>query len=188
MTQKKEIRKHYFNLRKTLSSKEVESRSTDVCNNFIQNLLPSININDDIFSLYFSAYNEVDTNLIAKHFIDSGINFSYPKIIAKDSPLKFVRFSKDKKIVNSEFYKDVKEIDGNQFVEANILIIPLVSFDSNKMRLGMGGGFFDRTIGEKNNVTTIALAYDFQLFDGNLPKEEHDKKVDYVVTQTQIFS
>lgn len=191
--EKSKIRKHYFNLRKSLTKKDALEKSEQICQNFIQNLLPNIhNSKDNLFSLYFDAYNEVATNSISKYFTQNNISFSYPKIIGKNSALKFIKYSNTAKIISSELYKDVFEIDSNDFVEPNILIIPLVSFDSHKMRLGMGGGFFDKTIDQlksnNKNLLIVALAYDFQLFNDRLPRENHDKKVDYIVNETQIFS
>jgi 5-formyltetrahydrofolate cyclo-ligase len=59
-------------------------------------------------------------------------------------------------------------------------------------RLGMGGGFFDRTISklkiEKPNLQTIALAYDFQRLETDLPIENTDQKPDFIVTSNSIFS
>lgn len=188
---KSKIRKHYFQLRKSLSKADVEEKSKAVCDNFILNLLPRFSSNAT-FSLYFDAYNEVSTQRIADYFIKNNVSYSYPKILSKNSALKFVESSQKSKITHSTLYKDVKEIDGNDFIEPNILIIPLISFDSNKMRLGMGGGFFDRTIDNLKNknkkLVVIALAYDFQLFEGTLPRENHDKVVDYVVSETGIIS
>ena len=69
--------------------------------------------------------------------------------------------------------------------------MPLLAFDSKLSRLGMGGGFFDRTIEflkQEKPIITIGLAYDFQDFRGNLPVEESDQKVDFIVTQTRIIS
>jgi len=191
--EKIKIRKHFFDLRKSLSEQDVKDKSQKICDNFIQNLLPNINSSsENIFSLYFDAYNEVATDLIANHFYNNNITFSYPKILSKNSALKFVKSTIGADITYSEVYKSVREIYGNNFVEPNILIIPLISFDSNKMRLGMGGGFFDRTINllKKQNPTllVIALAYDLQLFHDSLPQENHDKKVDYIVSETKIFS
>lgn len=190
---KSKLRKHYFKIRKDLPKEEVSRLSQEVFNNFVNNLLPKLGNNkNNIFSLYFDSYNEVETSLISQYFDQHNICYSYPKILKKDHPLTFIRYSKNSKIVNSNIYKDIKEIDGNDFVTPNILIIPLISFDSNKMRLGMGGGFFDRTIEaikQKNkNPTVIGLAYDFQLFDGVIPHQLHDKNTDYIVTPRKIFS
>ena len=190
---KSTLRKHYFTIRKNLTKEEVSQLSQQACDNFIGNLLPKLRNNkNNIFSLYFDAYNEVETRLIAQYFDQHDICYSYPKILKKDHPLTFSRYVKNAKIVHSDIYKDIKEIDGNDFVTPNILIIPLISFDSNKMRLGMGGGFFDRTIEaikQKNkNLVVIGLSYDFQLFDGVIPHQLHDKKTDYIVTPKTIFS
>ena len=66
------------------------------------------------------------------------------------------------------------------------LIVPLVAFTADGHRLGQGGGHYDRWLAENGSVTTIGLAWDVQLLDA-LPLEAHDRKLDAVVTPTQIF-
>jgi 5-formyltetrahydrofolate cyclo-ligase len=73
----------------------------------------------------------------------------------------------------------------------DIMIIPVVAFDSSGARLGMGGGFFDRTINffrnEGYKVITIGFSYDFLRFDGDLPQEITDEKLDFIVTEKTIY-
>ncbi len=69
----------------------------------------------------------------------------------------------------------------------DLVITPLVSFDLQGNRVGMGGGFYDRTFGFKQcNESTkpllIGYAYEFQYSDNIIP-EPWDVKLDGVVTE-----
>ena len=68
----------------------------------------------------------------------------------------------------------------------NILIVPLVAFDSNRNRIGYGGGFYDRYIKKlkmKKKILTIGLAYSFQKVK-KLPVTKHDIQLDFIITNT----
>ncbi|MBQ3442400.1 MAG: 5-formyltetrahydrofolate cyclo-ligase [Selenomonadaceae bacterium] len=61
------------------------------------------------------------------------------------------------------------------------VIVPGAAFDFHGNRLGLGGGYYDRFLPRAVNAKKIALAYDFQLVD-SLPTEDHDAKIDIVMT------
>ena len=66
------------------------------------------------------------------------------------------------------------------------MLIPGLAFDRDGNRLGYGGGFYDRYLGEHKEIIGAALSYDFQLVD-RLPAENHDRPVDYIVTPGEIM-
>ena len=65
----------------------------------------------------------------------------------------------------------------------DLVVTPGIAFDENLDRIGYGKGYFDRLF---RNLSTdcvkIALAYDFQIVE-NVPAEEHDQKVDLILTE-----
>jgi len=73
----------------------------------------------------------------------------------------------------------------------DVMLMPLVAFDRNGNRLGMGGGYYDRTLAFKKQLTKInkpllvGYAYDFQLTKIIRP-HQWDIPLDYVVTDKQI--
>ena len=147
---------------------------------------------DKIFSIYLSSGNEVNTDGIIEHFKKNHIAFSYPKIIAKDQPLKFILDEENQDFVACNIYSTIFEPNCGKEVIPDILILPLIAFDHDLNRLGAGGGFFDRTISSlkkhHKKIITIALAYDFQRLGEALPIENTDQKLDFIVTKNKIIS
>ena len=67
-----------------------------------------------------------------------------------------------------------------------MVLVPCVAFNKQLYRVGMGGGFYDQTFSKKTQATLIGLAYSFQMEDDSF-EEEHDVKMDYVITQKEII-
>lgn len=73
---------------------------------------------------------------------------------------------------------DIKTID--------FAVVPCVTCDRFCKRLGQGGGFYDRFL-ENSTFKNAALCRDMALVD-DVPVEPWDHAVDFVVTETRIFS
>jgi 5-formyltetrahydrofolate cyclo-ligase len=72
----------------------------------------------------------------------------------------------------------------------DLVLVPLVAFDRLGYRLGMGGGYYDRSFatGHANHrirPLLIGLAYEFQYVD-TLPHEAWDIRLDAVATEQRL--
>ena len=74
----------------------------------------------------------------------------------------------------------------------DVVFLPLVGFDARGVRLGMGGGFYDRAFAFRRWRTAwhaprlIGLAYAFQQVE-SLTAAAHDVRLDAVVTEERII-
>ena len=69
-----------------------------------------------------------------------------------------------------------------------VIILPLVAFDLNGIRLGYGGGFYDRTLQAlraKGSLHTVGFAYAAQQSDA-LPSDATDQRLDAIVTERGV--
>lgn len=73
-------------------------------------------------------------------------------------------------------------ISANQL---DAIICPLVAVDKSGNRLGMGGGFYDRTFDKAPHVLKIGWCYAFQRVD-KLHTNAWDKSVDMVLTDKGV--
>jgi 5-formyltetrahydrofolate cyclo-ligase len=193
-SEKSKLRKIFKQKRLELSTAELEERSNQISKNFIQNLLPKIysKKSDKVFSLYLASNNEASTAGLAEHFKKNQIKFSYPKIIAKNQPLEFIATDNEQAFVENIFFPTIFEPAFGEKILPDFVILPLLAFDNSLSRLGMGGGFFDRTIEvlkkQKPEILTIGLAFDIQRLETTLPIEKTDQRLDFIVTEKIIFS
>ena len=69
----------------------------------------------------------------------------------------------------------------------DVVIMPLVLSDRIGHRVGMGGGFYDRTLAKHPyRPTRLGLAYDFQQVDGILAMQIWDQNLDLICTPTGL--
>jgi len=74
----------------------------------------------------------------------------------------------------------------------SLVFMPLVAFDDNGNRMGMGGGFYDRSFAFKLNEkkarpTLIGLAHDFQK-QASLPLEPWDIPLHGIMTEKEFYT
>lgn len=67
----------------------------------------------------------------------------------------------------------------------DLIFVPLLAFDNHCTRIGMGGGYYDRTLAKENHPLLIGVAYEFQ-HQTWLEPQEWDIPLTAVVTQTTI--
>lgn len=77
--------------------------------------------------------------------------------------------------------------------ELDLVMMPLVAFDTHGNRLGMGGGYYDRSLaflGHRRHWRRphlLGLAYDFQRVDATLPTDAWDVPLAAVATERAVY-
>ena len=88
----------------------------------------------------------------------------------------------------------IHEPEGSHTIAAkwlDVVFLPLVGFDAYGVRLGMGGGYYDRAFAFRRWRTVwhaprlIGLAYSFQQVE-RLTAAAHDVRLDAVITEERI--
>ncbi|MEX0316795.1 MAG: 5-formyltetrahydrofolate cyclo-ligase [Ruegeria sp.] len=111
-----------------------------------------------------------------------------PVIQGEGQALRFSRWTPEGALRDGPFGAKVPEVD--DYFDPEILIVPLVAFDTRGGRLGYGGGFYDRTLEglrAKRPTLAIGFAFDAQQAD-NLPLEPTDQPLDMLITETRVLT
>ena len=108
-------------------------------------------------------------------------------IIKKNNQMNFHNWSINDPLKINKF--GIPEPLDSKIIYPDILLVPLVAYDSHLNRLGYGGGYYDRYI-EKlekiKEVIKIGLAFSFQKIS-SIPINQYDKRLDFIVTEKEIL-
>ena len=83
-------------------------------------------------------------------------------------------------------------VANDALAECNAFVLPALAVSREGIRLGQGGGFYDRTLESlpakaDGGPVRIALLFDDELVD-SVPHESHDARVDQVVMPERVVS
>ena len=135
---------------------------------------------------YYPSNYEIDDLNILDLLEKKNFKVSLP-IIKKDNQMNFYSWSRNDPLKINKF--GIPEPVSSKIFYPDILLVPLVAYDSSLNRLGYGGGYYDRYI-EKiekiKKVTKIGLAFSFQKIS-SIPINQYDKKLDFIVTEKEIL-
>lgn len=70
----------------------------------------------------------------------------------------------------------------------DVIVVPVLGFDKDLHRLGLGGGWYDRFLATQSHALKVGLAYHSGLIKGGLPHEAHDIPLDMIVTEKDIIN
>jgi len=152
---------------------------------FIEAIKPG---NDQIISLYFPMGSELDTLPIAQKLWEKGIKTALPVIQGKACPLLFAEWTKSTALKPSNF--GTQEPEDTNYIDPDIIIVPLLAFDQVGNRMGQGQGHYDATLNSlraKKDILAVGYAYSQQAVIFALPTEQHDQKLDMVITEQRVF-
>ncbi len=185
---KNNFRKEVLSNRVSLDSNTVKEKSAQILSNLLT--LDCIAKADHVMT-YLDFRNEVSTDLLISELLQRGIHVSCPITDIKNRNLIPVEIQNLDKDICVGTYK-IREPKSSSIplpIELiDVVIVPLVAASSDGSRLGYGGGYYDRFLSKiRPDTITIGLAYEMQVFD-SIPTEEHDVKLNYIVTENRIHS
>jgi 5-formyltetrahydrofolate cyclo-ligase len=175
-----------------IRNKILKLRKSNAKNNTKINLekffsfLKKIQYNKKNFGGYYPCNFEIDDLKILEILEKQNFKISLP-IIKKNNQMNFFKWSNNDPLKINKY--GIPEPVSSKIIYPDILLIPLVGYDNHLNRLGYGGGFYDRYI-EKiekiKKITKIGLAFSYQKLK-RVPINQHDKKLDFIITEKEIL-
>lgn len=188
------IRKKILTKRKTLTS--------TFQTNAAQSLLSSLQNDIDIkranhIALYLAVNGELDLQPFI-HWCWQQQKQVYLPVVHpfSNGHLLFLRYDNTSTMVKNQYHIEEPRLDIRHIKpiqELEVILTPLVAFDNTGARIGMGGGYYDRTLANwhknqhhqsKYNFYPIGIAYDFQQI-AKVPCEHWDIPLPKIITPTQ---
>src|SRR5690606_19024564 len=137
---------------------------------------------------YLAASGEIPLDSVIEHAWMSGKCVFLPRL--RGAHLEFHRYTPDTRMQDNRFGIAEPEIRAHSRAPTrflDIVLVPLVAFDTAGTRLGMGGGFYDRTFAFLRNrrcwrrPLLIGVGHEFQCLS-TLPPAPWDVPLHAAVT------
>jgi len=179
---KKVLRKKFLKIRENINNnKESEILLNKKILNFFKNL------RNNIVAGYISVNHEIDIFDSMTKIVNNN-TLCLPEVVKGNQKLNFNKWYVDSEMVTGLFRIPIPK--EKEPIIPNYIIVPLVSFDKKKNRLGYGGGYYDATINylRKNNknLKTIGTGFDEQECS-SVPFEKFDEPLDMIITPSKII-
>ncbi len=176
-----------MNDKKSLRKKMREMKHTEEVSVLYRTLfsLPEFKTAEAVY-LFKSMEGEIDTEPIIHECFRLGKRVLVPVMEAQNE-LAFYEVKEESLFLLNGFgimepIERVKQGD----VERRILLTPALAYDINRNRLGKGLGCYDRFLSKHTFSSIIGLAREGEVLE-DVYSEEHDIKVDIIITQKGVI-
>ncbi|RJS94673.1 5-formyltetrahydrofolate cyclo-ligase [Salinisphaera sp. Q1T1-3] len=140
--------------------------------------------------IYHPLASEIDITRLV-HLLPSAAHIYYPRV--EDSRLRFVAPTSRGHTTWRTSALGVAEPNGRSYHVAtlDVLIMPLAGFDARAARIGLGGGYYDRTLAALRATAyrgpmRIGFAFEAQRL-AHIEARPWDVPLDAVVTERRVY-
>jgi 5-formyltetrahydrofolate cyclo-ligase len=184
-----DLRQRNRKLRAQLSKEALEDAASQLFDRITA--LPEF-INADKIATYSAINGEISLNPVIDKALELGKQVYLPNLDLKS--LRFSPYFHGQKMRTNRFKLPEPDVTDKEMLapEAlDLVLAPLVVFDPQRNRIGMGGGYYDRSFEFRKQAgrdapILIGVAHELQKVD-QLIAEDWDVRLDMVVTDCGVY-
>ncbi|RLA09869.1 MAG: 5-formyltetrahydrofolate cyclo-ligase [Gammaproteobacteria bacterium] len=143
-------------------------------------------------AVYFAVNGEIGLTPLIDQALAQRKQIYLPNLDQK--ALRFSPYDHAQKMRINRFKLPEPDVADDEMLEAgelDLVLVPLVVFDSDRNRIGMGGGFYDRSFAfrkepDSHRPQLIGVAHELQKVAQLVP-EDWDVRLDMVVTDQATY-
>jgi 5-formyltetrahydrofolate cyclo-ligase len=183
---KPKLRRQYCTRRECLPVEEVAAASEAICRRlaaWLSSPQAPISSSQPSILTYLAFRNEPDLSLLFDLLPHA--RWSVPRIegerltIHAYDPVRLIRH-------RFGMLEPADDLPMLEPAALDLVLVPGVAFDEQGGRLGFGGGYYDRFL-PTTPALRVGVTYD-ECLTGRLPCEEHDQRVDWIVTPDVLIA
>ncbi len=135
---------------------------------------------------YYPIQSEINPFPLMQAFADHGCDLCLPCLAPSETGFRMIfrRFSIGDSLILGPF--DIRQpLDASPEVDPDVVLVPLLAFSRAGIRLGYGGGYYDRALERLRAVRpthAVGIAFSGQEV-ADLPFEVHDQRLDGIFTE-----
>jgi 5-formyltetrahydrofolate cyclo-ligase len=143
-------------------------------------------------AVYFAVNGEISLDPLIDHALAAGKQVYLPNL--DQQSLRFSPYFRAQKMRINKFRLPEPDVGNDEMLQPaqlDLVLAPLVVFDEQRNRIGMGGGFYDRSFAMRKDPAVsrpllIGVAHELQKVAEIVP-EDWDVRLDLVVTDAAIY-
>jgi 5-formyltetrahydrofolate cyclo-ligase len=138
---------------------------------------------DAIVSGFAAIRDEINPAPLMLWLRAEGFQLALPVMQGRDKPL-LMRTWTPGDAMSPTAWGIAEPLDDKPAVDPDVVLVPLLAYDTRGYRVGYGGGYYDRTLQRLRKlkpVIAVGLAFDEQRVDV-VPAESYDERLDWVLT------
>lgn len=181
--QKAQKRKEIKKIQEKLEKIPIEQIDAAICGNICKT--PAYQTARTVFAFVGTA-SEINTVPFLEKVFQDGKRLVVPKCIEKGVMIGYEIQSLQDLEPGKYGIREPKEYCKEVLKEEiDFAVVPCVACDRKGNRLGHGGGYYDRYL--ENTCMETAVICREALLLSDIPKEPHDKSMDWVVTEHEVI-
>lgn len=140
-----------------------------------------------VMAFYWPVAGEFDTRAVIQNWLQRmpDCTAALPVVTDVHAPLRFHRWTPASKMKEGYFRIPVP-VDSSP-VNPDLLLIPCLGFDAARIRLGYGGGYYDRTLAAfQPRPLTVGIGYECGRVN-QAPRESHDIPLDIILSESARY-
>ena len=189
MNDHNDLRQRNRKLRAALDKPALDAAAIDLCAQITA--LPEY-LQARKVAAYLAVNGEISLDGVIEHALAAGKQVYLPNL--DQEALRFSPYFHDQKMRINKFRLPEPDVSDDEMLmpdQLDLVLAPLVVFDAARNRIGMGGGFYDRSFAMRKDPANrlpvlIGVAHELQKVD-RIDPEPWDVRLDKVVTDQQVY-
>ena len=185
-----QLRNQYRQLRADLDDAAQVKAGQSLCDRI--KALPEYQQAEHI-AVYSAVMGEISLEPLIDHALSCDKKIYLPNLDQKS--LRFSPYFREQKMRINRYKLPEPDVTDDEMLapeELELVLAPLVVFDAGRNRIGMGGGFYDRSFAfrkdpDRKTPILIGIAHELQKVD-RLEPEAWDVQLDMVATDQAVYN
>lgn len=130
---------------------------------------------------YVPMGSEIDPSPLARAAVDRGCAIVLPHVTIRSQPMRFLAWDSEAALIAGPFGLSQPHHEAAAMAP-DIILTPLLAFDSALNRLGQGAGYYDRAFVRFPDAWRVGVAWSVQQVE-SLPHDPWDVPLHAIVTE-----
>ena len=136
---------------------------------------------------YLANDGELDLSVVFERLFAARKTVALPVVLLEERRITFYQHAPERALSTGAYgIREPQRDHPIELARVDVLLTPLVAYDDDGHRLGMGGGYYDRALGALNEAdrpVVIGVAHSVQRSADPLPRQAWDVPLDGVLTE-----